>query len=384
MEEGAGSRSNEHHRRRGAARAQGGVMHVAFGMLGFAAVLAATVLLEQKEATFSGLFYRPALLLLCVGPLFISLISHKVDELAASARTLWKAVRFSAPRSRAVLQEEVLRFAAEVRRGRTVEALAIAEEARHDLVRQLAPLLVKQYSPEGIERTAATAIAVLASAMKRSEDVLTSLARVAPAVGLVGTTLGLITLLRDLRNFEHLGPSMALALLCTLYGLVLANGVYQPLARLVHVHAVATMEEARIVARTPELKDKVKTRDDAEGLGIEFRDALLFDSGSAKVRDQAQPAIAEVARLLGELPGRPVIIEGHTDEVPINTGSFHSNWELSSQRAINVLQALHTSGVARERMSARAYADTRPLPSAAEKDVEQRRASNRRVVIRVE
>ena len=196
-------------------------MHVAFGMLGFAAVLATTVLLEQKEATFSGLFYRPALLLLCVGPLFISLLSHKVDELAASARTLWRAVRFSAPRSRAVLQEEVSRFAAEVRRGRPVEALAIAEDARHDLVRQLAPLVVKQYSPEDIERTAATASTVLASAMKRSEDVLTSLARVAPAVGLVGTTLGLITLLSDLRNFEHLGPSMALALLCTLYGLVL-------------------------------------------------------------------------------------------------------------------------------------------------------------------
>jgi chemotaxis protein MotB len=139
-----------------------------------------------------------------------------------------------------------------------------------------------------------------------------------------------------------------------------------------------------LIARTPELKDKVRTRDDAEGLGIEFRDALLFDSGSARLREEAQPAIGEIARLLRELPGRPVTIEGHTDDVPINTASFHSNWELSSQRAINVLQALQGSGVARERMSARAYADTRPLSAAAEHDVEQRRASNRRVLIRVE
>ena len=139
-----------------------------------------------------------------------------------------------------------------------------------------------------------------------------------------------------------------------------------------------------LVARTPELKDKVRTRDDAEGLGIEFRDALFFDSGAARLRDEAQPAIGEIARLLRELPGRPVTIEGHTDDVPINTSSFHSNWELSSQRAINVLQALQTSGVARDRMSARAYADTRPLSPAAEQDVEQRRASNRRVLIRVE
>jgi chemotaxis protein MotB len=139
-----------------------------------------------------------------------------------------------------------------------------------------------------------------------------------------------------------------------------------------------------LIARTPELKDKVRTRDDAEGLGIEFRDALLFDSGSPKLREEAQPAIAEIARLLRELPGRPVIVEGHTDEVPINTASFHSNWELSSQRAINVLQSLQSSGVPRERMSARAYADTRPLATAAEQDLEKRRASNRRVLIRVE
>ena len=139
-----------------------------------------------------------------------------------------------------------------------------------------------------------------------------------------------------------------------------------------------------LVARTPELKDKVRTRDDAEGLGIEFRDALLFDSGSARLREEAQPAIGEIARLLRELPGRPVTVEGHTDDVPINTASFHSNWELSSQRAINVLQALQASGVERERMSARAYADTRPLSAVAEHDLEQRRASNRRVLIRVE
>jgi chemotaxis protein MotB len=139
-----------------------------------------------------------------------------------------------------------------------------------------------------------------------------------------------------------------------------------------------------LVARSPELKDRVVTRDDAEGLGIEFRDALLFDSGSARLREEAQPAIGEIARLIGALPARPVTIEGHTDEVPINTASFHSNWELSSQRAINVLQALQGAGVARERMSARAYADTRPLAGSAQQQLEQRRASNRRVVIRVE
>lgn len=149
----------------------------------------------------------------------------------------------------------------------------------------------------------------------------------------------------------------------------------------------APLEELRekvdqMVARSPELKDRVLTRDDAEGLGIEFKDALLFDSGSAALRAEAQPVIGEIARLLRELPARPVTIEGHTDEVPISTAQFHSNWELSSQRAINVLDALSSEGVDRARMSARAWAETRPLDTQG--TLEQRRSANRRVVIRVE
>jgi chemotaxis protein MotA len=225
------------------------MMNVIVGLLGIAAVLTATVTLQQHDGHFSGLLYKPALLLIGAGPLCIVLISHKIEELVACAAEVWRATQFSIGRSRAILYEDLGRFAAELRRGRPAEALSAAENSRHELLRQLAPLVVKQYSAEDLERTAGAAGFARSSAMKRSEDVLTALARIAPAIGLVGTTLGLITLLKDLRNFEQLGPSMALALLCTLYGLLFANAVYQPLARLVHVRAVATLEEARLLTR---------------------------------------------------------------------------------------------------------------------------------------
>ena len=138
----------------------------------------------------------------------------------------------------------------------------------------------------------------------------------------------------------------------------------------------------QMVERSPELRDRVRTRDDAEGLGIEFKDALLFDSGSAALRPDARPLIGEIARLLQELPARPVTVEGHTDDVPISTRSFRSNWELSSQRAVNVLNGLEAAGIQRGRISTRAWADTRPLETQG--DLEQRRSANRRVVIRVE
>ena len=211
------------------------------------------------------------------GPLFICLVSHKLDELAGTLRTVGRAIRFSPARSRETLFDELTRFAAEVRRGRPGEALAIVDGSDNELMRKIGPLVVRQYKADELERTAATAIAVAVSSMKRSEDVLTSRARVAPAVGLVGTTLGLIALLKDLHNFEQLGPAMALALLCTLYGLLLANAIYQPLARLVHVHSSVRTEEARLLLRALLLLTEGKPLADLRA---------LFDQPAGKLSPQ--------------------------------------------------------------------------------------------------
>jgi chemotaxis protein MotB len=130
------------------------------------------------------------------------------------------------------------------------------------------------------------------------------------------------------------------------------------------------------------LGDRVRISQDNEGLGIEFKDALLFDSGSAEIRDEGRKVVADVAALLRALPQRPVIIEGHTDDLPIRNSAFPSNWELSSARAIHVLEALESSGVAHERMSVRAYAETRQQKSNA--PLNDLRSANRRVLVRVE
>nr|WP_275583554.1 flagellar motor protein MotB [Archangium primigenium] len=130
------------------------------------------------------------------------------------------------------------------------------------------------------------------------------------------------------------------------------------------------------------LEKKVLTRQEQDGLVIEFKDALLFDSGSADLRAEGAQAITPIARMLQTLPRRGLVIEGYTDDVPIRTSRFASNWELSSQRAINVRAALEQSGVGRERMSVRGFADTRRVD--VQGPPEEQRAANRRVVIRVE
>jgi chemotaxis protein MotB len=161
---------------------------------------------------------------------------------------------------------------------------------------------------------------------------------------------------------------------------------FERLAASINSRAPAPLEQLRDkvdrLVKESKLEDRVVTREDAEGLGIELKDALLFDSGSADIRPEGRAAIGDVAKLVKELPDRPVIIEGYTDEVPIATPQFRSNWELSSQRAINVLAALETAGVEHQRMTVRGHADTKPMTTQG--TLEQQRAANRRVVIRVE
>ena len=161
---------------------------------------------------------------------------------------------------------------------------------------------------------------------------------------------------------------------------------FERLAASMNGQAQAPLEELKEkvdkLVEEKQLQDRVRTTEDNEGLAIEFKDALLFDSGAADIRTEGRGTLEEVARMVATLPTRAVIIEGYTDDRPINTARFASNWELSSQRAINVRAALEGAGVSRGLMSVRGYADVRALKGTG--SLEEQRAANRRVVIRVE
>lgn len=112
-----------------------------------------------------------------------------------------------------------------------------------------------------------------------------------------------------------------------------------------------------------------------QGLTLRIEERLLFDSGRARVTEGGRRVLARLAERLADLGGE-ISVEGHTDSLPIATSRFPSNWELSTGRASAVVRALVSAGVARERLRAIGYADTRPLAANDEADG---RAANRRV-----
>jgi chemotaxis protein MotB len=116
-----------------------------------------------------------------------------------------------------------------------------------------------------------------------------------------------------------------------------------------------------------------------EGVLLEIKDTALFASGTAQPADKAGAIVAKIAEVL-EKNANQVVVEGHTDSVPIQTAQYPSNWELSSARAASVVRALQERGISPGRMAASGLAETKPKST---NETAQGRSENRRVSLLV-
>ena len=113
---------------------------------------------------------------------------------------------------------------------------------------------------------------------------------------------------------------------------------------------------------------------------VELSENILFDSGRADLKTEGQAALTEVAGVLASIQDRDFQIAGHTDNVPIKSARFPSNWHLSTARAVTVATYLAEHGVPPVRLSAAGYADTQPVTPTSN-DTPEGRQQNRRIEI---
>ena len=125
-----------------------------------------------------------------------------------------------------------------------------------------------------------------------------------------------------------------------------------------------------------------------EGVTITSKGTLFFDSGSAELKEQARQVMIQLADILMlKAKGFQVVVEGHTDDVPIVSKQFPSNWELSSSRAGTVIRLLESKGFSRENLRPIGLADIEPIVpnrTAAGEPIAANQAENRRIMIRIE
>lgn len=111
---------------------------------------------------------------------------------------------------------------------------------------------------------------------------------------------------------------------------------------------------------------------------LELPTDILFGSGSATLSTQGESALREVGAVLAEMSDRSFQVEGHTDDVPIDTKRFGDNWELAAARALGVRATLESAGMKPTQLSAASFAQTHPV---ADNDTTAGKAANRRIEI---
>jgi len=154
--------------------------------------------------------------------------------------------------------------------------------------------------------------------------------------------------------------------------------VKQKIAEFIKTEDAKAGQKAGQAGATAKLSDNITVTEQERGLVISFKEALLFPSGSDVLTPQAHSIIVQVAGSLLDLPNF-IRVEGHTDNLPISSGKFASNWELSTMRAANVVHVLNgEAGLPSDRLSIVGYGEYRPL---VPNDSDINRAINRRVDI---
>ncbi len=140
--------------------------------------------------------------------------------------------------------------------------------------------------------------------------------------------------------------------------------------------ASKTLREVKEWISEHDLDDDVEVELTERGILVRVRDRVLFDTGSAALESGAEPVLRRIAELARELD-TTVAVEGHTDDRPIRTRRFPSNWELSTARAASVVRwFIEEAGLPPGKLRAAGFADTRPV---APNDSDENRSRNRRV-----
>ena len=149
-----------------------------------------------------------------------------------------------------------------------------------------------------------------------------------------------------------------------------------------------SQRKAEVEKRLAEFRNllkRFKKLTDAGALSIQIKDGrmvvvlpsdVLFKSGSASLSTKGVETIKNVASVLVGIPEKQFQIEGHTDNVPIRSKKYPSNWELASARALTVVRIMMDAGMAADRISAASFGETKPVAS---NDDKEGKALNRRI-----
>ena len=111
---------------------------------------------------------------------------------------------------------------------------------------------------------------------------------------------------------------------------------------------------------------------------VKMSDKILFDPGKTKLKEDGKEALKQLAAVLKDIGDRDFLVAGHTDNVPIKTRKFPSNWDLSGARSVEVVKFLQNEGVDPKHLGAAGFSEHDPV---GDNSLEDGRRANRRIEI---
>lgn len=180
------------------------------------------------SAGFSGYYDKPSLILLAIMPPCVMLLSHSLKDFFTGFGILFRALFAPQSRSQKEIIEVLTKSSALVRANGIGALVNVRGQVRNELLRDGFSLIVNDFSAEEIRHNLTNKINTKQSRMALAGHLFENMAKLSPGVGMLGTLLGLIAMMASLKDPSQIGGGMALAMITTLYGLILGTVLYGP------------------------------------------------------------------------------------------------------------------------------------------------------------
>lgn len=198
-----------------------------FGLVLTFALIAVAILIGQSDANF---FNLPSFLIVILGTMAVTSVSYTWEEISNAGKIIGNTL-FRQRHDLNDMAIQLMEISMLAKKKGLLALASIESELKKDPhLYQAAQVVTDGYPPEEIERLLMQDLDALMGRHRRSASILRRAAETAPAMGLIGTLIGLVQMLANLQDPESIGPSMAVALLTTFYGAILGTAVLSPMA----------------------------------------------------------------------------------------------------------------------------------------------------------
>lgn len=211
------------------------MLSIILGLLGFAFALWITM--TNPFPSRGGYIDYASLILLGIGPLSIIFVSHNFMDFLRGMRVIFSMATLSQKREMDQISNQLTQLSASVRTEGMGVVARFKDQVRNPLFRDGLQLILSSFNADEIKHNLVAKINSRQSQFSHAQNLFESLSKLCPGMGLLGTIIGLVQMLSQLDDPKKIGPALAIALLSTLYGLVLGSVVYGPIAEKIMIHA---------------------------------------------------------------------------------------------------------------------------------------------------